>query len=119
MKLRKKRKHVRPKTPPVFRIRNRLSRRLLGVFFLGSNEGVRLGNWLTQEARALWQLPNIRTLRGTRERAMFAALLGCGLRRRELPDLDLNNMQPREEHWAIVDLTGKVGMSARFQCRTG
>jgi site-specific recombinase XerD len=52
--------------------------------------GVRLGNWLTQdEARALWQLPDARNLRGARDRAILAVLLGCGLRRRELTDLEL------------------------------
>ncbi len=72
--------------------------------------GVRLGNWLTSdEARALWQLPNIRTLRGVRDRAMLAVLLGCGLRRRELTDLELIDIQRREDHWAIVDLIGKGG----------
>jgi site-specific recombinase XerD len=72
--------------------------------------GVRLGNWLTQsEARVLWQLPDARTLRGVRDRAMLAVLLGCGLRRRELTDLDLNHIQRREDRWAIVDLIGKGG----------
>ena len=36
-------------------------------------------------------------------------LLGCGLRRRELADLDFRHLQQREEHWAIVDLVGKGG----------
>ena len=46
--------------------------------------GIRLGNWLSaNEARALWQSPNAETLKGKRDRAMIAVLLGCGLRRRE------------------------------------
>src|SRR5580704_16132172 len=41
--------------------------------------GMRLGNWLTiPEARALWQLPNRHTVKGKRDRAMLAVLLGCG-----------------------------------------
>ncbi len=49
--------------------------------------GMRLGNWLTvEEARTLWQLPNVHTVKGKRDRAMLAVLLGCGLRRRELID---------------------------------
>ena len=40
---------------------------------------------------------------------MLAILLGCGLRRRELADLDFKHLQQREEHWAIVDLIGKGG----------
>jgi hypothetical protein len=40
---------------------------------------------------------------------MLAILLGCGLRRREVTNLDFVHMQRREEHWAIVDLIGKGG----------
>ena len=72
--------------------------------------GVRLGNWLTaEEARRLWQSPDADTLKGKRDRAILAVLLGCGLRRRELADLDFTHLQQREEHWAIVDLVGKGG----------
>ena len=72
--------------------------------------GVRLGNWLTaEEARRLWQSPAADTLKGKRDRAILAVLLGCGLRRRELVDLDFRHLQQREEHWAIVDLVGKGG----------
>jgi integrase len=39
--------------------------------------------------------------------AILAILLGCGLRRRELAELTLENLQRREERWAIVDLVGK------------
>ena len=72
--------------------------------------GVRLGNWLSaNEARALWQFPNIETLKGQRDRAIIAVLLGCGLRRRELSDLSFDHLQRREDHWAIVDMVGKGG----------
>ncbi len=72
--------------------------------------GVRLGNWLTaEEARRFWQSPAPDTLKGKRDRAILAVLLGCGLRRRELADLDFVHLQQREEHWAIVDLVGKGG----------
>ena len=72
--------------------------------------GMRLGNWLTvNEARTLWQLPDAQTLKGKRDRAMLAVLLGCGLRRRELIDLTTEHLQRREDHWAIVDLVGKGG----------
>jgi integrase len=71
--------------------------------------GMRLGNWLTlMEARSLWQLPNPHTLKGKRDRAILAVLLGCGLRRSELIDLTFNHIQRREDHWAIVDLVGKA-----------
>jgi site-specific recombinase XerD len=72
--------------------------------------GVRLGNWLTaDEARRFWQSPDPETLKGKRDRAILAILLGCGLRRRELADLEFTHLQQREEHWAIVDLLGKGG----------
>jgi site-specific recombinase XerD len=72
--------------------------------------GTRLGNWLTvDEARSLWQLPNRNTLKGKRDRAILATLLGCALRRRELIDLTFDHIQRREDHWAIVDLVGKGG----------
>ena len=72
--------------------------------------GVRLGNWLSaDDARALWQFPNVETLKGKRDRAIIAVLLGCGLRRRELADLSFDHLQRREDHWAIVDLIGKAG----------
>jgi site-specific recombinase XerD len=83
-------------------------RRVKGAKYLS----VRLGNWLTAEqARALWQVPDCTTLKGKRDRALLAVLLGCGLRRREAAELHLANLQRREDHWAIVDLIGKAGKS--------
>jgi site-specific recombinase XerD len=71
--------------------------------------GMRLGNWLTvTEARSLWQLPSANTMKGKRDRAILAVLLGCGLRRGELIDLTFDHIQRREDHWAIVDLVGKA-----------
>lgn len=71
--------------------------------------GMRLGNWLTvTEARSLWQLPSPNTMKGKRDRAILAVLLGCGLRRGELIDLTFDHIQRREDHWAIVDLVGKA-----------
>ena len=81
-------------------------RRVKGVKKLGC----RLGNWLSvEQARVLWQLPDPDTLKGKRDRAIVAVLLGCGLRRRELTELTTEHFQRREEHLAIVDLIGKGG----------
>jgi site-specific recombinase XerD len=81
-------------------------RRVKGVKKLG----MRLGNWLTPEqGHALWQAPDRRHLKGKRDRALLALLLACGLRRHEAVALRLDNLQRREEHWAIVDLVGKLG----------
>src|SRR4051794_7833105 len=72
--------------------------------------GVRLGNWLTQEqAQALWQAPCDRGAKQTRDRALLALLLACGLRRHEAVQSEIASLQQREDHWAIVDLEGKAG----------
>ena len=81
-------------------------RRVKGVRKLG----VKLGNWLTAEqARQFLHAPSADSLKGKRDRAMLAILLGCRLRRRELSDLDFAHLQRRDDHWAIVDLVGKGG----------
>ena len=81
-------------------------RRVKGVKHLG----VRLGNWLTAEqGHALWQAPNTERLIGKRDRAMICLLLACGLRRHEVVGLRVDDLQRREEHWAIVDMVGKAG----------
>jgi len=81
-------------------------RRVKGVRRLG----VRLGNWLTAEqSRRLLCHDSSRTLRGLRNHAMLAMLIGCGLRRGELLALTLESLEQREEHWVIADLVGKGG----------
>ena len=75
-------------------------RRVKGVRRLG----VRLGNWLTAEqGRRLVHGIGPTTLRGLRDHAMVALLLGCGLRRGEALGLALESIQQREEHWVIAD----------------
>src|SRR5262245_57351914 len=71
--------------------------------------GVRLGNWLTAEqSRALLRAPDTQRLKGRRDRAVLAMLLGCGLRRGEVAHLRLDHLQQREDHWVIADLVGKA-----------
>jgi integrase len=48
-------------------------------------------------------------LRGKRDYAMVAVLLGCGLRRAELAAAQVADLQQREEHWVFADLIGKGG----------
>jgi len=70
--------------------------------------GVRIGNWLTvEQSRALLAESGGDGLRGKRDRAILALLIGCGLRRAELTGLGLEDFQIREEHWVIADLIGK------------
>ena len=50
--------------------------------------GVRTGNWLTKEqASQLLRAPDVKTLKGKRDRAVLGLLIGCGLRRAELAAL--------------------------------
>jgi site-specific recombinase XerC len=48
-------------------------------------------------------------LRNKRDFAMISILLGCGLRRAELSALNIDDIQIRQGHWAIVDMVGKGG----------
>ena len=73
-------------------------------------QGIRTGNWLSlRQAQALLGAPDVSTLRGLRDRAIIAVLLGCGLRRSEVAALTFAHVQQRDGHWCIVDLVGKHG----------
>lgn len=73
-------------------------------------EGTRAGNWLTlTQAQALLNAPDVSTLKGLRDRAILAVLLGCGLRRTEAAGLTWEKIAQREGRWVIVDLIGKRG----------
>ena len=70
--------------------------------------GIRVGNWLSlRQAQALVNAPDITTLKGLRDRAILAVLLGCGLRRSEVASLTFDHVQQRDGRWCIVDLVGK------------
>jgi site-specific recombinase XerD len=72
--------------------------------------GVRLGNWLTpKQAQQLLDTPVAETLKGLRDRAALALLIGCGLRRSEAVAVTVEHVQQREGRWLIVDLGGKGG----------
>ena len=49
------------------------------------------------------------SLRGKRNYAILAILIGCGLRRGELLGMRAESLQLREEHWVIADILGKAG----------
>jgi integrase len=70
--------------------------------------GVRAGKWLTaEEASSLIDTPDQRTLKGMRDRAILALLIGCGLRRAELASLEVSSFELRESRWVLADLQGK------------
>jgi site-specific recombinase XerD len=72
--------------------------------------GFRSGNWLSaaQSSEVLEHASGM-SVRAKRDYAMLAMLLGCGFRRSELVGLELNEIQMRQGHWAVVDLVGKGG----------
>ncbi|MBA3633409.1 MAG: tyrosine-type recombinase/integrase [Acidobacteria bacterium] len=70
--------------------------------------GRRTGNWLTKEEAQKWlNAPDTKTLKGGRDRALLAVLIGCGLRRAEAAILSFSHIEQREGRWAIVDIVGK------------
>jgi integrase len=73
-------------------------------------QGVRAGNWLTKkQAEDLINSPDTSTMKGKRDRAILAVLIGCGLRREEVARLSLDHIQQRDGRWCVVDLVGKHG----------
>ena len=70
--------------------------------------GTRTGHWLTREqAESLLGCTNPATLRGIRDRALLAVLIGCGLRCREMTLLTVEHLQLRDARWVVLDLVGK------------
>jgi site-specific recombinase XerD len=71
-------------------------------------QGQRMGFWLARDqAQALLDAPDTATLKGLRDRAMLAVMLGCGLRRSEVAGLTFAHIQRRDGRWVVVDLVGK------------
>jgi site-specific recombinase XerD len=74
------------------------------------SKGVRVGNWLSlRQAQVLLSAPDVTTLKGLRDRAILAVLLGCGLRRSEAAALTFAHLRQLDDRWCIVDLLGKHG----------
>ena len=70
--------------------------------------GRRTGNWLSKEDAQKWlNAPDVKTLKGVRDRAILAVLIGCGLRRAEASILSFSHIEQREGRWVIVDIVGK------------
>src|SRR4030081_2061929 len=72
--------------------------------------GFRSGNWLSAEQSSeVLKCARGNSMRAKRDYAMLALLFGCGFRRSELVGLELDEIQMRQGHWAVVDLIGKGG----------
>ena len=72
--------------------------------------GVRLGRWLSKEdASALLDAPDLDTLRGYRDRAMLAVMLGAGLRRSEVASLKIEQFVVVDGRYVIANIEGKAG----------
>ena len=72
--------------------------------------GFRSGNWLSpDQSSTVLQRAYGDSMRAKRDYAMLAMLFGCGFRRSELVGLELDEVQMRQGHWAVVDLIGKGG----------
>ena len=72
--------------------------------------GFRSGNWLSvEQSSEVLKRACGDNMRAKRDYAMLAMLFGCGFRRSELVGLELEDIQMRQGHWAVVDLIGKGG----------
>jgi site-specific recombinase XerD len=71
---------------------------------IGRVQGVSNGG---RQAQALLNAPDPSTLKGLRDRAILAVLLGGALRRAECARLNMEHFQQREGRWVILDLVGK------------
>lgn len=81
-------------------------------------KGVRMGNWLSlRQAQSLLGATNIATIKGLRDRAMLAVLLGCGLRRSEVASLTLAHIEMAAGALSIS--RASMGASAPRPCQVG
>lgn len=71
--------------------------------------GRRCGRWLSlADAKRLMALPDRATVRGKRDSAVLAMLLGAALRRDEACRMTVDQMQQRDGRWLFVDIEGKA-----------
>ncbi len=70
--------------------------------------GSKIGNWLRKDQvdEALTSVDR-NTLRGKRDYAILAVLFATALRRRELVELEVTDIQERDGQWGFIGLKGK------------
>ena len=72
--------------------------------------GRRVGKWLgVEQVVVLINIPDVGTLKGIRDRALLVVAVGCGLRRSEIANLTLAQLQVRDDRYVFADLIGKHG----------
>jgi site-specific recombinase XerC len=84
--------------------------------------GIRMGNWLSaKQAQTLLNTPDITTLKGPRDRAILAVLLGlgCGLRRSELQTLLSRISSNATGGGALLIWSGNMAGCVPLPCRPG
>ena len=60
-----------------------------------------------EDAQKWLDAPDVETLKGVRDRALFSVLIGCGLRCVKAATLSFHHIEQREGRWAIVEIVGK------------
>jgi|WetSurMetagenome_2_1015567.scaffolds.fasta_scaffold74787_3 integrase len=71
--------------------------------------GSTCGNWLNAEGVGRMLDCAAKGPHGTRNAALIAVMIGCGLRRAELAAMTWENWQQREGRWVFLNLIGKGG----------
>lgn len=61
-----------------------------------------------QQTEELLGAPNM-TVKGLRDRAILALLIGCGLRRGEVASLECTSLEQRQGRWVLTGLVGRNG----------
>jgi len=82
--------------------------------------GRRTGNWLTKEEAQMWlNAPDIKTLKGVRDRALLAVLIGCGLRRAEAAILSVSTFSSAKDGGRLLILLENATRCEPFRCLRG